>query len=1104
MLSTVLLSTLVAVLAPTIGAPAATAETAAIARSAVAARTVETVGTATSVATAETGMSAEVLGTLFNQYGDTSGRWNGGDSTASVPLPDGRVAWLFSDTYIGPINADGSRPKTNTMVHNSLVVQDGAQLVETRVGGTEAAPASLVGGESDGDPANAGYWVADGVVEGQTLRVLYNHYRRTGSDSLDLEFAGNALGTFALPSLTLTSLDALPLGDQIAWGSSIMEDGDYTYIYGTEFTETLRFAHVARAPRGDLTAAWQFWTGSGWSSSMSESSRLMSGVNTAYSVEKLGDRYVLVTTEGNLVFNPEIVAYTSAAPTGPFSGPVTLYRAPEAKPGDPIITYDARLHQHLARPGKLLVSYNVNALEDEYNFADAGLYRPRFVEVDWPRPVPDPATLPATPAGFTGSVDDEGVVHLSWQPTTADHYWIYQRDVTAGQTHFARIPASTTLTTGDIGGLRTGHTYEFRVTAANAAGEGAPTAEVGLTPNLQRPAAPTGFTATALTDGRLGLAWNPVPQAWSYHVFRRDVTAGDTEFVPGATVSGTTVELNWLEQDHEYELYVTAEHGGGISDPSVKARATVHYPLPGVPTGLTATANADGTITLSWTSPGPDVWFWVYQRDVTAGETEFTRLPLPISEGTTLTAQYLTHAHEYEFAVSSTSRGGESARSSPARATADYPLPDPPTGLTAVAGDGQATLSWTSPGPDVWFWVYQRDVTAGETEFTRLPLPISEGTTLTAQYLTNGHQYEFKVTSTSQGGESAASNLVRVTPQVPLPGKVTGVTATANADGTITVSWTSPGPDVWFWVYQRDATAGEAWQKLPLPISEGTSFVAKYLVHNHRYEYKIAGTNSAGDGPASEVAAATSVYAPPPAPRNLVGRAAGDGSIDLDWDAPAPDLYYWVYYRDVTDGQSFVKGAYPTDKTSVSMAYLKHNHVYEFKIAASNQGGEGPASGTIRVTAKGGLPAAPSGLTASAGDGKVTLRWTASASANVYYWIEYRPSGGSWQRMPSPVSTCCSFAVEYLTNGKSYDFRVRATNVSGDSAPSNVASAKPMPPLPAAPSGLTASAGDGKVTLRWTASASANVYYWIEYRSSGGSWQRLKYPLSTCCSFAVE
>ncbi|GLH97470.1 hypothetical protein Pa4123_27450 [Phytohabitans aurantiacus] len=54
-----------------------------------------------------------------------------------------------------------------------------------------------------------------------------------------------------------------------------------------------------------------------------------------------------------------------------------------------------------------------------------------------------------------------------------------------------------------------------------------------------------------------------------------------------------------------------------------------------------------------------------------------------------------------------------------------------------------------------------------------------------------------------------------------------------------------------------------------------------------------------------------------------------------------------------------------------------------------------------------------------------------------------------------------------LFNGTSYGFRLVATNLSGDSAPSNEAWARPLPPLPRAPGNLRAYAGSSHVTLKW-------------------------------------
>src|SRR4029450_2263106 len=76
------------------------------------------------------------LNTAFPTYGDPSGRWTGADSTASVLLPDGRIVWLFSDTLLGAVNADHSRPRNSPFINNSMVVQDGSAPTATLTGGT--------------------------------------------------------------------------------------------------------------------------------------------------------------------------------------------------------------------------------------------------------------------------------------------------------------------------------------------------------------------------------------------------------------------------------------------------------------------------------------------------------------------------------------------------------------------------------------------------------------------------------------------------------------------------------------------------------------------------------------------------------------------------------------------------------------------------------------------------------------------------------------------------------------------------------------------------------------------------------------------------------
>ncbi|CCH22057.1 fibronectin type III domain-containing protein [Micromonospora lupini] len=1049
------------------------------------------------------GIAAADLNSMFNSYGDAGGHWTGGDSTASVALPDGRVAWLFSDTFLGTVNADGSRPANTPMVNNTIVVQDGGlNLVSTRHGGTAAQPTAVAVPTEPGEY----YWVADGLVEAGTMKVLYNSYRRTGGGNLDFEMTGTALATFALPSLTLSSVVKLPLGSAIGWGSALLETGGYTYIYGTSNGQAgTKFGHVARVPSGGLAGAWQFWTGTTWSAQSADAGVLLSGVGTAYGIQQVGSGFVLVTQDTNLVFNPQVFAYTAPAPTGPFSGPVPLLVAPEVTPQSSTLIYDARVHPELARSGKLLVSYNVNSLDNADNFTNARLYRPRFVEIDWPRPAPDPGTLPSVPAGLTATADTAGQVRLSWSPVSgAKQYWLYQRNVTAGQTHFSRQPYPFTDPTALMGLLTSGHQYEFRVAAENAVGQGPLSSTASATPYIAPPSPPSGIAAAADTAGRITLTWTAVAGAWGYDVLKRDVTEGVAEFDLATRLGGSDSQLvlDNLEHNHRYEFVMVTRNGGGESPRSLPVSATATYALPAAPTALTATPNADGSIKLSWAAPA-DVWFRIYHRDVTAGEG-FTQLPLPVTECCTMVDKYLLHNHEYEYKVTATNRGGEGPASNLARATSVYPLPAAPANLRATAGVGTATLQWDASA-DTWFSVYRRNVTAGEADFTQLPLPVTTCCTITLEYLANNETYEFKVAATNQAGASPFSNAVQVTPRPAPPPQVTGVGAIAQSDGTIQLNWTQPnGSGFWYDVYMRDVTAGASFTKLAYPVTICCTVKIDLLTHRHVYEFKVAATNGLV-GPQSAVVQATSTFALPPTPPNLRGRTGGDGSIDLDWDSVGQPALYWVYYRDKTAGATFSKASYPTDRTNVTMEYLVHGHVYEFKVSADNQGGEGPASAVIQVTSLGGLPKPASNLAATTGDGTVRLTWSASPSPNVYYDIYQRDvtAGESWKKLPYPVTTCCTHNGNLLNNGHTYEWKVVATNASGASGGSNVVSGRPMPPLPATPTNLAATVGDGTVRLTWTASASPNVYYDIYQRdvTVGQAWQKLPYPVTICCAF---
>ncbi|XVU30096.1 fibronectin type III domain-containing protein [Actinoplanes sp. CA-054009] len=1053
------------------------------------------------------GMSADAMNTMFTTYGDAGNHWTGGDNTASVVLPDGRVAWLFADSFLGTVNADHTRPRNAPMVNNLIVVQDGANLTTTLHGGTAQAPEALV------KPAQPDefFWAADGTVENNTLKVIYNRLRKTGSGVLDFEQTGVSLATFALPALTLSSVVDLPVGPSISWGAGIFPDGAYTYIYGiSSGSGFMKFAHLARVPAGGLSGPWQYWTGAAWSSDPNAAGRLISGVGGG-GVQKVGGQYVWVSHENNLMFDSQIVAYTSASPTGPFSGPIQLFTAPEVtQPG--VFMYNARVHPELARDGKLLVSYDLNSMETDGTYNDVRQGRPRFIEVDWPRPATSP-DVPAAPTGLEVTLHGDLAV-LEWQAVPgATAYWLHQRDVTGGQTHFARVPTSTNQLRKEAAFLFDGHTYEYKVTAANAAGAGPFSATVSATVDVPPPPAPTGVTATANTSGGATISWDPVPDVWGYTVLARDITIGETDFSSdGQPESGSTEYVaDRLVHGHEYEFVVKAKNGGGESAASAGVRATAFYAPPAAVTGLTTTLKPDGSIELNWDETAPGLWYQVYQRDATAADTDFTKLPYPATSNT-MTAGYLQHGHVYEYKVAAINEGGEGPTSPVASATSTIAPPAAPTGLTATpAADGTIALSWTAPDPELWHLVYTRDVTAGETEYTAWEWPVTECCTATAGMLKHGHVYDYKVVALNGGGESAASNVARATANLPLPAAPTNLQATAG-DRRVTLTWTSPEPGAWHWVYVRDVTGDGVWRKLDLPITTCCTFTVTELTNGHAYQFRTAviGADGAPDSAQSNTASATPAGLAPDAPGNMTA-TPGNAQVTIRWEpSTTAGAWYWVYTRDATAGQAWQKLELPVSTCcTFTSTGLTNGHRYEYKVAAIGANGapDSAATNVAAATPVAPAPAAPSNLRATAGNGQVTLNWSASSTSGAWYWVWMRnaSAGQAWQKLSLPIDSCCSFTSTGLTNGDRYEFRVNTIGSNGgpDSDFSNVDDATPAAPRPGPPTNLNVVSGNGKATLTWTASSTPGAWYWVWMRnvSAGQAWQKLSLPIDSCCSF---
>ncbi|GAA0652725.1 hypothetical protein GCM10009535_33890 [Streptomyces thermocarboxydovorans] len=343
----------------------------------------------------------------FARYGDDAARaddWTGGDGTHSVRLPDGRLLWLFSDTYLGrvhrPPNPVGEayawRDTTAPLVRNSgVLMRDG------RLEGTLPAPLFP-------DPAPDQWrWPVAARVEprspgsdDQVVRVLL-WVRTAGQDPWVYGVpTATEVATLSLPDLRVESIVKVLGQEQVAdfsrrvlFGTTLLEEDGWTYVFGGDdgrpAARPASHAYVARVPEGRLAdpSAWEYWNGSAWQSRARPRPVLgdgrRTGVGSAFSVVPDDGTYVLFTMAAGAKGLTTVASYWACSPTGPWHGPSAEF-AP-ALPQQGTAAYNPQTHPELSGDGRLVLSYDVNWLEPAGAAVmlsrNVSLYRPRFVTI---------------------------------------------------------------------------------------------------------------------------------------------------------------------------------------------------------------------------------------------------------------------------------------------------------------------------------------------------------------------------------------------------------------------------------------------------------------------------------------------------------------------------------------------------------------------------------------------------------------------------------------------------------------------------------------------------------------------------------------------------
>ena len=332
----------------------------------------------------------------------------------------------------------------------------------------------------------------------------------------------------------------------------------------------------------------------------------------------------------------------------------------------------------------------------------------------------------------------------------------------------------------------------------------------------------------------------------------------------------------------------------------------------------------------------------------------------------------------------------------------------------------------------------------------------------------------------------------------------------------VDLTWTAPASDGGSAItshryrYFRNNGSFGSWTTIENSAADeanATSFTVTGLsaINNSvtSFTFQVRAINDNGDGTESDPETATIDV---PDTINVFTTTIGNQQVEFAWATPANNgsailRYQYYVFNDDTNAFEVANNTNipnsDADTTSFTITGLTNGVSYEVGIRAVNSvGGAGYDPGAVTPAT---FPTAPRNLRAEAGDTQVTLRWTAPLSNGgvAIDGYEYQQKTGnapygSWTDISGADDTTAEHIVTGLTNGTSYSFKVRAKNpVGGEGPASNEVTAVPRT-VPTAPQSFSATAGNGRVQLDWTAPASDGGLpinrYQYRYKAGSGSF----------------
>ena len=305
----------------------------------------------------------EAFTAVFRQ----TNHWAAGDVATTIPISDGRVLWLFGDSYINQFD-----PATGTLpglfnARNAILLQNTNDLMHPQtLCHFESRDKSFFRPPVPGSPEVwPCFWPGAGFQSANTVYVYLTEMQKTPTGGMwGFKAIGRYWAKMSFPELKVTGYQELPSFNGISFGCGFVQDArsGFTYAFGDRHHGIGSDVFVARFPTVHPEGDWSFWDGKDWGANVTNAAAIAEGASISVNVCKVKDKFLLVTTAFSVACDQgkEIYILTSDSPTGPFSPRKKIFTVDDTVEGHHPFFYMAEAHPEFINDDGLLITYCIN------------------------------------------------------------------------------------------------------------------------------------------------------------------------------------------------------------------------------------------------------------------------------------------------------------------------------------------------------------------------------------------------------------------------------------------------------------------------------------------------------------------------------------------------------------------------------------------------------------------------------------------------------------------------------------------------------------------------------------------------------------------------